>query len=153
MQVEIQILLNFQCRGWGIEIDPELYKKQKDLWDQVSKRSSLSALSLASTVHRWGAADCHKEYKLISLLFADPSLRKRRSRRIIKSRRHCKQLHSHKSHEFLAKPIWLIIRMRFQHCQHVLAIFAITWSAPLVRVRVMITPTTNIHLSNHPFIQ
>lgn len=42
-----------QCRGWGIEIDPELYKKQRDLWDQVSKRSSLSALSLASTVHRW----------------------------------------------------------------------------------------------------
>ncbi|EDX12031.1 GD19455 [Drosophila simulans] len=36
----------------GIEIDPELYKKQKDLWDQVSKRSSLSALSLASSVHR-----------------------------------------------------------------------------------------------------
>ncbi|XP_016973206.2 uncharacterized protein LOC108040302 isoform X1 [Drosophila rhopaloa] len=42
----------YKCRGWGIEIDPELYKKQKDLWDQVSKRSSLSALSLASTVHR-----------------------------------------------------------------------------------------------------
>ncbi|XP_037729374.1 uncharacterized protein LOC119560100 isoform X12 [Drosophila subpulchrella] len=42
----------YKCRGWGIEIDPELYKKQKDLWDQVSKRSSLSALSLASSVHR-----------------------------------------------------------------------------------------------------
>ncbi|KRF99435.1 uncharacterized protein Dwil_GK11053, isoform E [Drosophila willistoni] len=42
----------YKCRGWGIEIDPDLYKKQKDLWDQVSKRSSLSALSLASTVHR-----------------------------------------------------------------------------------------------------
>ncbi|XP_023175847.2 uncharacterized protein LOC111602795 isoform X7 [Drosophila hydei] len=42
----------YKCRGWGIEIDPELYKKQRDLWDQVSKRSSLSALSLASTVHR-----------------------------------------------------------------------------------------------------
>ncbi|XP_049303640.1 uncharacterized protein LOC105230295 isoform X2 [Bactrocera dorsalis] len=42
----------YKCRGWGIEIDPELYKKQKDLWEQVSKRSSLSALSLASSVHR-----------------------------------------------------------------------------------------------------
>ncbi|XP_070136971.1 titin homolog isoform X4 [Drosophila bipectinata] len=42
----------YKCRGWGIEIDPDLYKKQKDLWDQVSKRSSLSALSLASSVHR-----------------------------------------------------------------------------------------------------
>ncbi|XP_054746903.1 proteoglycan 4 [Anastrepha obliqua] len=42
----------YKCRGWGIEIDPELYKKQRDLWDQVSKRSSLSALSLASSVHR-----------------------------------------------------------------------------------------------------
>ncbi|XP_037925192.1 serine/arginine repetitive matrix protein 1 isoform X6 [Hermetia illucens] len=42
----------YKCRGWGIEIDPELYKKQKELWDQVSRRSSLSALSLASSVHR-----------------------------------------------------------------------------------------------------
>ncbi|XP_036329562.1 mucin-19 isoform X2 [Rhagoletis pomonella] len=42
----------YKCRGWGREIDPELYKKQKDLWEQVSKRSSLSALSLASSVHR-----------------------------------------------------------------------------------------------------
>ncbi|XP_055375027.1 uncharacterized protein LOC129607845 isoform X5 [Condylostylus longicornis] len=42
----------YKHRGWGIEIDPDLHKKQKDLWDQVSKRSSLSALSLASTVHR-----------------------------------------------------------------------------------------------------
>ncbi|KAL7729084.1 hypothetical protein ACLKA6_019909 [Drosophila palustris] len=42
----------YKSRGWGVEIDPELYKKQRDLWDQVSKRSSLSALSLASTVHR-----------------------------------------------------------------------------------------------------
>nr|XP_041630422.1 uncharacterized protein LOC108081206 isoform X2 [Drosophila kikkawai] len=42
----------YKCRGWGIEIDPDLYKKQKDLWDQVSKRSSLSALSLASSVHK-----------------------------------------------------------------------------------------------------
>ncbi|KAM8704491.1 hypothetical protein ACLKA7_009009 [Drosophila subpalustris] len=42
----------YKSRGWGVEIDPELYKKQRDLWDQVSKRSSLSALSLASTMHR-----------------------------------------------------------------------------------------------------
>ncbi|XP_022220170.1 uncharacterized protein LOC111072492 isoform X5 [Drosophila obscura] len=42
----------YKSRGWGREIDPDLYKKQKDLWDQVSRRSSLSALSLASTVHR-----------------------------------------------------------------------------------------------------
>ncbi|ALC47989.1 CG17816 [Drosophila busckii] len=42
----------YKCRGWGMEIDPDLYKKQRDLWDQVSKRSSLSALSLASSVHR-----------------------------------------------------------------------------------------------------
>lgn len=33
-------------------MNPELYKKQKDLWDQVSRRSSLSALSLASAVHK-----------------------------------------------------------------------------------------------------
>lgn len=31
---------------------PDLYKKQNDLWEQVSRRSSLSALSLASTVHK-----------------------------------------------------------------------------------------------------
>lgn len=41
-----------QNRGWGVEINPDLYKKQKDLWDQVSRRSSLSALSLASAVHK-----------------------------------------------------------------------------------------------------
>uniref|UniRef100_T1GR30 Nuclear protein MDM1 n=1 Tax=Megaselia scalaris TaxID=36166 RepID=T1GR30_MEGSC len=41
-----------QNRGWGIEIDPDFHKKQKDIWDQVSKRSSLSALSLASSIHR-----------------------------------------------------------------------------------------------------
>lgn len=29
-----------------------MYSKQKDLWDQVSRRSSLSALSLASAVHK-----------------------------------------------------------------------------------------------------
>ncbi|XP_055923247.1 uncharacterized protein LOC129953806 isoform X3 [Eupeodes corollae] len=42
----------YKCRGWGTEIDPTLLKMQKELWDQVSKRSSLSALSLASSIHR-----------------------------------------------------------------------------------------------------
>ncbi|XP_058974062.1 proteoglycan 4 isoform X4 [Musca domestica] len=42
----------YKSRGWGTEIDPELYNKQKDLWDQVSKRSSLSSLCLASTMQR-----------------------------------------------------------------------------------------------------
>lgn len=41
-----------QNRGWGVEINPDLYTKQKDLWDQVSRRSSLSALSLASSIHK-----------------------------------------------------------------------------------------------------
>jgi hypothetical protein len=44
------ILRKFQSRGWGVEINNDLYKKQIDLWDQVSMRSSLSALSLATTV-------------------------------------------------------------------------------------------------------
>lgn len=44
--------LYFQNRGWGVEINPDLYNKQKELWDQVSRRSSLSALSLASSVHK-----------------------------------------------------------------------------------------------------
>lgn len=42
----------FQHRGWGSELAPErlsdIYNKQVELWDQVSRRSSLSALSLAS---------------------------------------------------------------------------------------------------------
>ncbi|XP_031630937.1 uncharacterized protein LOC116345606 isoform X7 [Contarinia nasturtii] len=42
----------YKNRGWGTEINPDLYKKQKDLWDQVSRRSSLSALHLASAVHK-----------------------------------------------------------------------------------------------------
>lgn len=41
-----------QHRGWGTELAPEhiseLYSKQILLWEQVSKRSSLSALSLAA---------------------------------------------------------------------------------------------------------
>lgn len=41
-----------QCRGWGAEIDPDYHRKQKELWDQVSRRSSLSALALAATAVR-----------------------------------------------------------------------------------------------------
>lgn len=46
----------YKHRGWGTELVPEhiaeLYNKQITLWEQVSRRSSLSALSLASTTHR-----------------------------------------------------------------------------------------------------
>lgn len=47
------ICLNyFQNRGWGSELAPErltdIYNKQIELMDQVSRRSSLSALSLAT---------------------------------------------------------------------------------------------------------
>jgi len=46
----------FQHRGWGTELVPEhlaeLYGKQVILWEQVSRRSSLSALSLASASPR-----------------------------------------------------------------------------------------------------
>lgn len=46
----------YKHRGWGTELAPEhiheLYNKQSEVWDQVSRRSSLSALSLASSVHR-----------------------------------------------------------------------------------------------------
>ncbi|XP_059609384.1 uncharacterized protein LOC132256837 isoform X2 [Phlebotomus argentipes] len=51
----------YKCRGWGIEIDPELYKKQEKLWEQVSRRSSLSALSLASTVRPYTKEEKDKE--------------------------------------------------------------------------------------------
>ncbi|XP_062564662.1 proteoglycan 4 isoform X2 [Armigeres subalbatus] len=40
----------YRNRGWGGEINPDLFNKQQELWDQVSRRSSLSALSLASSV-------------------------------------------------------------------------------------------------------
>uniref|UniRef100_A0A182JQ65 Nuclear protein MDM1 n=1 Tax=Anopheles christyi TaxID=43041 RepID=A0A182JQ65_9DIPT len=40
----------YRNRGWGVEMNPELFTKQVELWDQVSRRSSLSALSLASSV-------------------------------------------------------------------------------------------------------
>ncbi|XP_035456686.1 uncharacterized protein LOC118280602 isoform X4 [Spodoptera frugiperda] len=46
----------YKYRGWGTEMAPEhitqLYNKQIELWYQVSRRSSLSALSLASTNHK-----------------------------------------------------------------------------------------------------
>ncbi|GAB0093317.1 AF4/FMR2 family member 4 isoform X1 [Sergentomyia squamirostris] len=51
----------YKCRGWGIEIDPELYKKQEKLWEQVSRRSSLSALSLASSVRAYTKEEKDKE--------------------------------------------------------------------------------------------
>uniref|UniRef100_A0A182Q3F8 Nuclear protein MDM1 n=1 Tax=Anopheles farauti TaxID=69004 RepID=A0A182Q3F8_9DIPT len=40
----------YKNRGWGVEMNPDLFNKQVELWDQVSRRSSLSALSLASSV-------------------------------------------------------------------------------------------------------
>lgn len=40
----------YRNRGWGVEMNPELFNKQQELWEQVSRRSSLSALSLASSV-------------------------------------------------------------------------------------------------------
>ncbi|XP_059490652.1 nuclear protein MDM1 isoform X3 [Neocloeon triangulifer] len=46
----------YKHRGWGTELVPEhlvdLYGKQVVLWEQVSRRSSLSALSLASATPR-----------------------------------------------------------------------------------------------------
>uniref|UniRef100_A0A1B6EBQ6 Nuclear protein MDM1 n=2 Tax=Clastoptera arizonana TaxID=38151 RepID=A0A1B6EBQ6_9HEMI len=46
----------YKHRGWGTELVPEriaeLYNKQMTLWEQVSRRSSLSALSLAATTPR-----------------------------------------------------------------------------------------------------
>ncbi|PSN54318.1 hypothetical protein C0J52_10696 [Blattella germanica] len=46
----------YKHRGWGTELVPQhiadLYNKQMTLWEQVSRRSSLSALSLASTTPR-----------------------------------------------------------------------------------------------------
>ncbi|KAK9751899.1 Nuclear protein MDM1 [Popillia japonica] len=46
----------YKNRGWGSDFTSDklsdVYNKQLELWDQVSRRSSLSALSLASTTHR-----------------------------------------------------------------------------------------------------
>ncbi|XP_063704209.1 uncharacterized protein LOC134833718 isoform X2 [Culicoides brevitarsis] len=40
----------YKTRAWGIEINPELAKKQAEVFDQISRRSSLSALSLEPTI-------------------------------------------------------------------------------------------------------
>ncbi|XP_044256854.1 uncharacterized protein LOC123006441 isoform X2 [Tribolium madens] len=46
----------YKHRGWGSELAPDrlsdICNKQVELWDQVSRRSSLSALSLASMTHK-----------------------------------------------------------------------------------------------------
>lgn len=46
-----------QYRGWGVETASErlaeIYSKQAELWEQVSRRSSLQALSLASASPRF----------------------------------------------------------------------------------------------------
>ncbi|XP_026471960.1 serine/arginine repetitive matrix protein 1-like [Ctenocephalides felis] len=46
----------YKSRGWGTELSidqvADISNKQIELWEQVSRRSSLSALSLASTSHR-----------------------------------------------------------------------------------------------------
>ncbi len=46
----------FQHRGWGTELVPqhlaEVYNKQIALWEHVSRRSSLSALTLATTTQK-----------------------------------------------------------------------------------------------------
>ncbi|KAH9628912.1 hypothetical protein HF086_006281 [Spodoptera exigua] len=59
-------MLGMRYRGWGTEMAPEhitqLYNKQIELWYQVSRRSSLSALSLASTNHNGNKADAIKEW-------------------------------------------------------------------------------------------
>lgn len=39
-----------QTRAWSSETNRDLFNKQVELWNQVSRRSSLSALSLASSV-------------------------------------------------------------------------------------------------------
>ena len=49
-------MLELQYRGLGGELLPQhmidLYAKQFDVWEQVSRRSTLSALSLAATTPR-----------------------------------------------------------------------------------------------------
>ncbi|KAL3290190.1 hypothetical protein HHI36_023549 [Cryptolaemus montrouzieri] len=48
--------VEYRSRGWGSDFANEkindIYHKQIELWDQVSRRSSLSALSLASVPHK-----------------------------------------------------------------------------------------------------
>ena len=56
--IPILIELNYQLqyRGLGGELMPQhmmdLYAKQFDVWEQVSRRSTLSALSLAAITPR-----------------------------------------------------------------------------------------------------
>lgn len=57
------ILLFNQNRGWKGETHRELANKQADLWDQVSRRSSLSALSLASSIRPITKEDKERENK------------------------------------------------------------------------------------------
>ena len=52
-----------QSRGWKGETHRELQSKQADLWDQVSRRSSLSALSLASSIRPITKEDKERENK------------------------------------------------------------------------------------------
>ncbi|XP_055588411.1 serine/arginine repetitive matrix protein 1 isoform X2 [Uranotaenia lowii] len=40
----------YRNRGWGVEMNQDMLNKQQELWEQVSRRSSLSALSLASSI-------------------------------------------------------------------------------------------------------
>ncbi|XP_044765245.1 nuclear protein MDM1 isoform X3 [Coccinella septempunctata] len=48
--------VEYRSRGWGSDVTNDkfndIYHKQIELWDQVSRRSSLSALSLASVPHK-----------------------------------------------------------------------------------------------------
>lgn len=54
---------HFQSRGWKGETHRELQSKQAELWDQVSRRSSLSALSLASSIRPITKEDKERENK------------------------------------------------------------------------------------------
>ncbi|CRL06324.1 CLUMA_CG019110, isoform B [Clunio marinus] len=53
----------YRNRGWKGETQRELYNKQAELWDQVSRRSSLSALSLASSIRPITKEDKERENK------------------------------------------------------------------------------------------
>jgi len=57
------LIIRFQNRGWKGETHRELQNKQADLWDQVSRRSSLSALSLASSIRPITKEDKERENK------------------------------------------------------------------------------------------
>lgn len=56
-----------QNRGWsGENYKRDLYRKQQDLWKEVSRRSSLSALSLASSIKPITKEDKERENKIKS---------------------------------------------------------------------------------------